>query len=122
MRNKSIDGMKAIAILGVVFYHLKILTYGYLGVDIFFVIAGYFTARSTQIPLESRTFKYVAFIADRLKRLMPLVLIGGEFVWLQVLWGCCRMILRIYLRQLLHRILWQIMFYQQLRQRITGML
>lgn len=77
MRNKSIDGMKAIAILGVVFYHLKILTYGYLGVDIFFVIAGYFTARSTQKSLESRTYKYIIFITDRLKRLMPLVVIGG---------------------------------------------
>lgn len=77
MRNKSIDGMKAIAIFGVVFYHLKILTYGYLGVDIFFVIAGYFTARSTQKSLESRTYKYIIFITDRLKRLMPLVVIGG---------------------------------------------
>lgn len=87
MRNKSIDGMKAIAILGVVFYHLKILTYGYLGVDIFFVIAGYFTARSTQISLENRTIKYIAFIADRLKRLMPLVLIGGGVCLAAGFWG-----------------------------------
>ncbi len=40
------DALKAIAIIAVVLYHLGVCGYGYLGVDIFLVIAGYFTARS----------------------------------------------------------------------------
>lgn len=77
MRNKSIDSLKAIAIISVVFYHLKVLTYGFLGVDIFFVVAGYLTARSIQKSTDYGTFSYIKFVADRLKRLMPLVLTVG---------------------------------------------
>ena len=40
------DVLKAIAIIAVVLYHMGISTYGYLGVDVFLVIAGYFTSQS----------------------------------------------------------------------------
>ena len=46
MRNKYFDVLKAIAIIAVVLYHFGISEYGYLGVDIFLVIAGYFTSKS----------------------------------------------------------------------------
>lgn len=46
MRIKYIDVLKAFAIIAVVFYHAGIMTYGYLGVDVFLVIAGYLTTRS----------------------------------------------------------------------------
>ena len=73
MRNKIIDGMKAIAIIAVVFYHMGILTYGFLGVDIFLVIAGYFATRS----LMKKDVKISTFIGNRLKRLLLVVLIAG---------------------------------------------
>lgn len=43
MRYHYYDVLKAIAIIAVVLYHIGICEYGYLGVDIFLVIAGYFT-------------------------------------------------------------------------------
>lgn len=46
MRNRYFDVLKAVAIIAVVLYHLGTCEYGYLGVDIFLVIAGYFTVQS----------------------------------------------------------------------------
>lgn len=46
MRNKELDVFKGIAIISVVLYHLGISKYGYLGVDMFLVVAGYLTAKS----------------------------------------------------------------------------
>ncbi len=46
MRVKYIDVLKAFAIIAVVLYHTGIATFGYLGVDLFLVIAGYLTTRS----------------------------------------------------------------------------
>lgn len=48
MRNGYFDVLKAVAIIAVVLYHLGICEFGYLGVDIFLVIAGYFTSKSVE--------------------------------------------------------------------------
>ena len=48
MRNRYFDVLKAIAIIAVVLYHLGICEYGYLGVDIFLVVAGYFASQSIE--------------------------------------------------------------------------
>lgn len=36
----DIDGLRAIAVISVILFHLGYLPNGYLGVDIFFVISG----------------------------------------------------------------------------------
>ena len=48
----EIDGLRAIAVLSVVFYHAKFLAFeqiwfqgGYIGVDVFLVISGYLITR-----------------------------------------------------------------------------
>ena len=39
---KDLDSIKGLAIIAVVFYHMGLLSSGYLGVDAFFVINGFF--------------------------------------------------------------------------------
>lgn len=46
MRKNYFDVLKAMAIIAVVLYHLGLCEYGYLGVDMFLVIAGCFTSKS----------------------------------------------------------------------------
>lgn len=76
-RSPLLDEIKGLAIIAVVFFHLGLFKWGYLGVDVFYVVAGYLTARSVAARIERRSFSYWTFISDRLKRLCPLVLIAG---------------------------------------------
>lgn len=70
----AIDGLRALAILGVVAYHTRpsLLQGGFLGVTIFFVISGFLITRSITGEL-SRTgsISYGTYLAKRLKRLVP---------------------------------------------------
>ena len=54
MRNRCFDVLKAVAIIAVVLYHMGICKFGYLGVDIFLVIAGYFTSKSVEKQIINR--------------------------------------------------------------------
>ncbi len=47
-RSFALDLLKTISIIAVVLYHLGILQYGYLGVEVFLVISGYNFARRTE--------------------------------------------------------------------------
>lgn len=46
--------LKAVAIISVILYHIGICEFGYLGVDVFLVIAGCFTSKSidNQITIQ----------------------------------------------------------------------
>lgn len=54
MRSRCFDVLKAVAIIAVVLYHMGICEFGYLGVDIFLVIAGYFTSKSVEKQIINR--------------------------------------------------------------------
>ncbi len=78
----ALDMLKGIAILAVVLYHLGVMKYGYLGVDVFLVVAGYLTTRTW----ENHKPNYGTFLLSRLTRLWPLAilatiasLVGGYF-------------------------------------------
>lgn len=51
------------------------LTYGYLGVDIFFVVSGYFMMKSIAKAMQENRFSYWRFVVSRVARLWPLILI-----------------------------------------------
>ncbi len=78
----GIDVLKAFAIIAVILFHLGICPLGYLGVDVFFVIAGYFTIKS--LNKLSNSSDYVRFIKKRTFRLWPLIVIAGIFC---IIWG-----------------------------------
>lgn len=88
MRNSYYDVLKAMAIIAVVLYHLGVCEYGYLGVDIFLVIAGYFTSKSTDKQIVNGG-GYLQFVANRIFRLWPLLLIAGGLI---LAFGCMLML------------------------------
>ncbi|MES2625610.1 MAG: acyltransferase family protein [Pseudomonadota bacterium] len=69
----DIDGLRAIAVLSVVFFHAfpRQLAGGYLGVDIFFVISGYLISSIIFKGLEHGTFSIADFYGRRIRRIFP---------------------------------------------------
>ena len=90
----EIDGLRAIAVLAVIFYHSQISILGhqpfkggFIGVDIFFVISGYLITSIILIELirtDSFSFKY--FYERRIRRLLPalitVMLFTLPFAWI----------------------------------------
>lgn len=70
----SVDGLRAVAVLAVLFYHLGIdwIPGGFLGVDLFFVISGYvITGLILESIARSGTLDLRAFYLSRIRRLVP---------------------------------------------------
>lgn len=70
---REIDGLRAIAVLSVMFFHAGIpgFTGGYVGVDVFFVISGYLISSIILSDLEKKQFSFVCFYERRARRLIP---------------------------------------------------
>ena len=76
-RIAALDGLRGIAIIGVVLYHTRpsILPGGFLGVTLFFVITGFLITRSvTREVGRTGTFAYGRYLLRRVARLLPPVL------------------------------------------------
>lgn len=78
-RSLRIDYLKGIAIIAVVLYHIGVLPYGFLGVDIFFVISGYLMMKEIISSIERDGYSYTQYVFKRIIRLWPIVLIVGIF-------------------------------------------
>ena len=75
-RIAALDGLRALAIAGVVLYHLRPsrLTGGFLGVTLFFTLSGYLATKSIMRATARDGFSYPHYIARRTTRLMPPIL------------------------------------------------
>lgn len=73
----DIDGLRAIAVLSVIIYHLSrsLLPGGYLGVDIFFVLSGFLITSIIWHEAKGGQFSIVRFYDRRIRRIMPAVLL-----------------------------------------------
>ncbi len=71
--NASINFLRAIAILGVVFYHIFpfYIKGGFLGVCLFFLISGYLLAKQGNTHWEDREFTFLGFYKKKIKRIYP---------------------------------------------------
>ncbi len=69
----DIDGLRAISVLMVVFFHAGIFEVraGFVGVDVFFVISGFLITTGIKNGLEQDKFSFIEFYKRRLWRLQP---------------------------------------------------
>jgi len=68
----EIDGLRAIAVLSVVFFHAELgPPGGFVGVDIFFVISGYLISALILRDFENAKFSIVEFWERRARRIIP---------------------------------------------------
>ncbi|MDQ0347938.1 acyltransferase family protein [Ancylobacter vacuolatus] len=68
-----IDGLRAIAVLGVVLFHFGAswLPGGFIGVDVFFVISGFLIAKSLYADVDAGSFSVLGFYERRMRRIAP---------------------------------------------------
>ncbi|WP_371345464.1 acyltransferase family protein [Ancylobacter sp. IITR112] len=68
-----IDGLRAIAVLGVVLFHFGAhwLPGGFIGVDVFFVISGFLIAKSLYADVDAGSFSILGFYERRMRRIAP---------------------------------------------------
>lgn len=69
----EIDGLRAIAVLAVIFSHagFRFFQGGFIGVDIFFVLSGYLITTIIVTERSRNTFSLTNFYARRARRLLP---------------------------------------------------
>lgn len=73
----DIDGLRAIAILSVVIFHAfpSVLTGGFVGVDVFFVISGYLISSIIMKGVAASNFSFYDFYMRRVRRIFPALMV-----------------------------------------------
>jgi len=83
----EIDGLRAVAVLPVIFCHAGFKTFsgGFVGVDVFFVISGYLITLIIHGELQQGSFSIVQFYERRVRRILPalffVTLVCIPFAW-----------------------------------------
>lgn len=87
----EIDGLRAIAVLPVMFFHAGFTAFGggYVGVDVFFVISGYLITSIILSEKQAGTFSLANFYERRARRILPalflVMAVSIPFAWLWLL-------------------------------------
>jgi peptidoglycan/LPS O-acetylase OafA/YrhL len=70
---EDLDGLRAVAVLPVIFFHLgdAYAPGGFVGVDVFFVLSGFFITRLIARDLAENRFSLLGFYDRRIRRLFP---------------------------------------------------
>ena len=73
----EIDGLRAFAVLSVVLYHAfpAMLSGGFVGVDVFFVISGFLITSHIFTSLDEGRFSFADFFGRRIRRIFPALLL-----------------------------------------------
>lgn len=76
-RIAHVDGLRAIAVIAVLFFHVGLAPFGggFVGVDVFFVISGYVITRMIVRDLDGGAFDIRLFYVSRAQRLLPALLV-----------------------------------------------
>lgn len=88
---KEIDGLRALAVLPVIFFHAGFTTFsgGFVGVDIFFVISGYLITTIIVDEMDKGSFSLLNFYERRARRILPalffVMLCTLPFAWFWML-------------------------------------
>ncbi len=77
-RRPDIDGLRAVAVVAVLLYHLGApgARGGFVGVDVFFVISGYLITKMIVADLDRGSFGFGAFYVRRARRLLPAMFVA----------------------------------------------
>jgi peptidoglycan/LPS O-acetylase OafA/YrhL len=69
----EIDGLRAVAVLAVLLFHLGISGFGggFVGVDVFFVISGFLITRILFAEISAGSFRFANFYERRVRRIVP---------------------------------------------------
>lgn len=86
----DIDGLRAVAVLPVILFHLDIgwFTGGYVGVDVFFVISGYLIAGLISNEMAAGTYSVANFYLRRARRIFPALFVTCAVTSVLVLLFC----------------------------------
>jgi peptidoglycan/LPS O-acetylase OafA/YrhL len=83
----EIDGLRAISVLGVVFFHAHIgLNGGFVGVDVFFVISGFLITSIIMKEIDAQSFSLRHFWERRVRRILPPLFVMNLVVLLAGFW------------------------------------
>jgi peptidoglycan/LPS O-acetylase OafA/YrhL len=77
----EIDGLRAVAVLGVLLFHAGFTTIsgGFVGVDVFFVISGYLITGNIIKDCRSGSFSFYGFYGRRVRRIFPALIVVLAF-------------------------------------------
>ena len=75
--NPALDGLRGVAIALVLLFHIwpEYFSFGYIGVDIFFVLSGYLITQIIYAKLQASSFSLKEFYRNRIRRIFPALIV-----------------------------------------------